>query len=320
MFQVIHSSISPFPVTDPPRPDRRRPRARILGLAAPLVAAAALFLVAIANVQVARGRDAVEVQLAKAREATARVPLDLTIGDPRALAGDLDILQKSSARAHRGSAGLLWTVAGHANLNGGSLRTVRQEARRSVVLAAAAGPLQGSLAPLTPLGDLPGSAPLSAAPGPGPDELDQLDDLARGLNRYATAAIRVDDPSAPALERAALAAGLLPSLAGAEQPRTWTVCRTEPGPCTSVTVSSGRLGPTETTNPDPRTRDLLVLGVDPDDVFGPVTARQQRRWDASTMFALLYHLGPASISVHSVVGVEQAAIEQLAGRSGGAGR
>jgi hypothetical protein len=296
----------------------RAPRgARIRSLGAPLVvlAAAGLLLIGVANVEVARGRDAVELQLAQARAATARVPLQLTAGDTTALATSLATLERSSAAADHASAGLLWAVAGHANLNAGALRAVRQNARSSATLGEAAAVLRGSLAPLMPERGAASTAPAADAIGPG--RLDQLDDLARGLSGYATAAIRVDDPSAPALERAALAAGLLSNLAGAQQPRTWTFCGTQAGPCTEVTVRSGRLGPITSSadgpdRSDPKPSDLLVVGAGPDDVFGPPTRRKGGQWDAASMFGVLYHLGPASITARSVVGVEQQALEELA--------
>jgi hypothetical protein len=302
-------------------------RSRVVGLGAPLMvlAAAALFVIAVANVQVARGRNAVELHLDEANAAATAVPEHLASVDIEALSLDLDRLDSSSALAERGSSGFLWAVAGRANPGGGWLRTLRRQARDSVTLAAAATPLRASLTPLT--GSDERRTAVSGNPndpaGPvGPDELGQLDDLARGLSRYASAARAVNDPSAPALGRAALAAGLLPTLAGAEQPRTWTICRTETGPCQSATVTVGRLGPADSTagntagstagRVNPRTRDLLVIGLDPDDVFRPAAAGQPRHWDVPTMFGLLDDLGPVPITVHSVVRVEQQAIDQLA--------
>jgi hypothetical protein len=306
---------------DPAESGRAPHRARVLGLGAPLVvlAAAGLLLIGVANVEVARGRDAVELQLAEARAATARVPQQLASGDTAGLATSLATLDRSSASADHGSAGFLWAVAGRANLNGGALRAVRRNAHSSATLAVAAAALHRSLAPLGPLRPLDSAASSApAADSTDPGRLDQLDDLARGLSGYATAAIRVDDPSAPALKRAALAAGLLPNLAGAEQPRTWTFCGRQAGPCTEVTIDSGRLGPLTISadgpdRSDPTPSDLLVIGAGPDDVFGPSTGRQGGRWDVPSMFGLLYHLGEASITVHSVVGVEQQALDQLTG-------
>jgi hypothetical protein len=321
MISVSRASLSNLPVADPASRAPGATRARTFRLGAPLVVltAAALLLVGTANVEAARGREAVERQLHEAHASAARIPQQLATGNTEALAADLDALSRSSRQAQRGSGGLLWAVASGADPTGRSVNAPRHEARRIALLATAAEELRRSLTPLEPLDqDVPEPiAGTDAGTGgaiTGADELDQLDDLARGLSRYAAAALRVDDPSAPALERAALAASLLPTLAGAEQPRTWTICRNRVGPCTRVTITSSRLGQLSKASgpPDSRGADLTLLGVGPDDVFAPAAGGQTRRWSARVLFGLLYRLGGPSITLSSVVAVEQHALDQLA--------
>jgi len=288
-------------------------------IAAPLMvlSAVALLLVGVANVQVARDRDAVDQDLATARVAASRVAEHLSSADVDALGADLDLLARSGIEAQTDSRGIGWAVADRADLGGGQIRALRRDVAQIAALAAEAGPLRKELAPLISA-DMAGASMI----GPeGPNGLNALDDLARGLNRYATAAERGADPSAAVMGRAALAAGVLPTLAGAEGPRIWTVCQAISGPCLQVRVADARPG-TPVPSPAPGTAsppgrrwaagvDLLVVGVDPSSLF-----KQRGSFDTAAVFDLLYHLdqdpgsGPA-VTVRSAVDLEQQAIDLL---------
>jgi hypothetical protein len=308
------------PVTagsDHPEPGRRRVRR----IAAPAVvlSAVALLLIGIANVQVARERDPVEQQLATARAAAARVPEHLAAGDGNAVAADLDLLIRSAGRAHARSNGLSWRLAARADLNGTQVGAVRRDTARAAALAAAGTPLRTALRPISADSDTRTLADLDEV-----NALNDLDDLARGLSRYAEAARRGVDPAAAELERAALAAGLLPALAGSEEPRTWTVCRAATGPCRRTTVTAADAAasvpvpPPGTATPPGRHWvagvDLLVVGTDSRVLFPRPGA-----WDAAAAFHLLYHLEPGIkvplITVRSAVGTEQQAIDGLSHRN-----
>jgi hypothetical protein len=289
-------------------------------IAAPCVVLCALVLlvVAVADVQVARDRNAVDRDLATARVAAARVAEHLIAGDVEALGRDLSLLARSGQAARSGSVGFGWTIADRADLIGGHVRILRRDTARIATLAAAAGPLRDSLSPLLPPGAAGTDSPAMTGPE-GPTGLFALDDLARGLNRYATAAERSVDPSAPVMGRAALATGLLPALAGAEGPRTWTVCRAAAGPCHSITVTDARSSDPVASRPAAGD-DVLVIGVEPGALF------QTGSFDAAAIFNLLFHLGsesPAellgsptarsgpSVTIGSVVATEQQAITAL---------
>jgi hypothetical protein len=295
-------------------------------IAAPAVvlSAGALLLVGIANVQVARERSTVERQLATARRAAARVPEHLASRDGNAVATDLDLLIRSAGSAHAGSNGLSWRLASRADLNGTEVRAVRRGTEQAATLAAAAVQLRTALGPLTAGSDTQTLDRPDAA-----NALNDLDDLARGLSRYAEAARHGVDPATPALERAAVAAGLLPVLAGSEGPRTWTVCRAATGPCRRTTVTAAEAGlsaavtrPGTGTTPGAATppgrpeaggADLLVVGMDPSALFA-----RPGKWDAAAVFHLLYHLDPGLkvplVTVRSAVGPEQQAIDGLSRR------
>jgi hypothetical protein len=282
-----------------------------------VLSAVGLLLVGVANVQVARERDAVDRNLATARVAASRVVEHLSTADVDALDADLDLLARSGIEAQTGSGGIGWAVADRADLGGGQIRTLRREITRISALASEAGPLRSELAPLR------STDPASTSTiGPeGPNGLNALDDLARGLNRYATAAERGADPSAAVMGRAALAAGVMPTLAGAEGPRIWTVCQATTGPCLQVRVADARPGK-PTPSPAPGTAsppgrrwaagvDLLVIGVDPSSLF-----KQRGSLDTAAVFNLLYHLGRVqgsgpAVTVRSAVDLEQQAIDQL---------
>jgi hypothetical protein len=300
-----------------PDPGRRHLVRRI---AAPAVVlgAGALLLVGIANVQVARERSTVERQLATARVAAARVPEHLAAGDGNAVTADLDLLIRAAGRAQAGSNGLSWRLAARADLNGTEVRAVRRDAGRAATLASAAVLLRTALRPL--------SADSDTRTLDNPDEanpLNDLDDLARGLNRYAEAARRSADPATPELERAAVAAGLLPVLAGSEAPRHWMVCRAATGPCRLTTVDAAEAGASAAVDPPgaatPPGRhwvagvDLLVVGMDSRALFA-----RPGKWDAAAAFHLLYHLDPGTkvplVTVRSAVGTEQQAIDGLSHR------
>jgi hypothetical protein len=287
-------------------------------MAAPIVVLAALALlgIAVANVQVARERDGVARDLATARVAAARVADHLTT-DVDALEADLDLLMRSGNRARAGSTGPGWAVADRADLGRGQVRTLRRDITRIGPLVDAAAPLREALSPL--LG--PGTEGASMTGPEGPSGLNALDDLARGLSRYATAAERAADPNAAALARAALAAGMLPALAGGEGPRSWTVCREAAGPCFRVKVTEARSGtpvpsPARGTASPPGRRwaagvDVLVIGVEPDTLFRP-----GGRFDPAAAFALLLQLdrgrgAEPAVTMRSAVGPEQQAIDQL---------
>jgi len=273
--------------------------------------AIALLLVAAASLEVTRDRPGVERDLATARVAAARASDHLTGGDTGALDLDLDLLVRSAGRAQAGSDGLSWAVADRVELGGGPIRSTRRDAARIVQLADAAGPLRDSLAPLA----RSGTGPASIA---GPDGLTALDDLARAVSRYATAAERGADPSAAAINRAAVTAGMLPALAGGDGPRVWTVCPQATGPCERIKVIAGRSG-TPTPSPGLGTAsppgrrwaagvDVLVIGVEPGALFP-----EPGRFDPAAVFQLLLQADrDAAITVRSGVGAEQQAIDQLA--------
>ena len=287
---------------------------RILRLIGPLVvlAALALMIIAIANVQVARRRATVERELGLAHSASAALPRDLAAANPTAVTGDLRLLTQSSAAARRQSDGVLWELAGRVDPGGRQLAAIRRDVQHSATLAAAGDPLGRALAPLS---ENAGST------GTGPADLTALDDLARGLSTYTSAAFEVGDPSGPALARSTMAAGLLPDLLGAETSRSWTICRTTTGPCVSTTLTSGLLGPIAATPAGPtqtHDSDLLIVGLDPASLFtgstppgGPPALR------LPAVFALLCRLTPATggprLSVHSVVEQEQYTLSRLAG-------
>jgi len=286
--------------------------------------------VGLADRATARRRPTVESQLTLARSATARIPADLTSGDPEAVAADLDTLIRSAAAADRRSSGLAWRLAGWAGPQTGRIRDLRRAAVAGAELAAAAGPLRNSLTPLraVPTDRDSNTSTSTSTSTDQSGDLDELDDLARNLSQFAITALRRHDPAAPALERTAIAAGLLPTLAGAEAPRVWTICRNPGGPCRHATVSAGALGPVRRAEP-PRPGDLVVIGVDPAAVFG--ARRSPRHRPEATIFALLCGLGPdrardsrthrpasvrlrsgvESIRLRSGVRVEQHAIDQL---------
>ncbi len=282
-----------------------------------VLCAGTLVVVGVADVHVARDRSGVDRDLATARVAASRVEDHLATGDIQALGGDLKLLARSGTAARTGAVGVGWTVADRADLFGGQVRTLRRDTARIATLAAEARPLRDSLAPLL----APGTDTLAADPD-DPNELHALDTLARGLNRYATAAERSADPSAPAMRRAALAAGMLPTLAGSEGPRIWTVCQAATGPCFWTKVSSARAGtPVASVAPGtispPGRRwavgvDLLVIGVDLGTLF-----TQPGAFDAAAAFDLLYHLGSGegtakgTVTVRSAVPSEQQAIDRL---------
>jgi hypothetical protein len=278
--------------------------ARRIGAPFVVVCALALVVVGVADVQVARDRNTVDRDLATARVAADRVAEHLAGGDYEAVSSDLALLARSGTDAGVGSVGFGWTVADRSDLFGGQVRDLRREAARIATLAAQAGSLRAALTPLL-------------AGTPDRNRLDALDELARGLNRYATAAERAGDPSAPAIGRAALAAGMLPALAGAEGPRTWTVCRVATGPCFWINVTEARasapvaeVAPGTVSPPGRRWAagvDVMVVGVDPGALFPA-----NRAFDATAVFDLLYHAEPAT--VRSAVATEQQALDQLSHR------
>lgn len=301
---------------------------RFRRVVAPFVALSvvALLVTGVANLQVARDRNGVVRDLVTARGAAAGVAEHLTQPDIEALTGDLDLLAHSGANARSGSAGFGWAVAAQADLGGAQVRALRRDTARIAVLAAEAEALRDALAPLV----ASETAFTSEAVMSGPvraDGLHALDDLARGLNRYATAAERSDDPSAPVIGRAALVAGMLPALAGSEGPRVWTVCRVAAGPCTRVKVSDARTGtpmasavPGTTSPPGRRWAagvDVLVIGIDPGALF-----KQTGNFNAAGVFDLLYGLvapgtalasGP-SVTIRSAAVGEQQTIDRLSRR------
>jgi hypothetical protein len=280
----------------------------------------------VANVRVAHDRNAVERDLATARVAATRVSEHLAAGNIEALDADLELLARAGTQARAGSVGFRWAVADQADLvnrDGREIRGLRRDTVRIAALATAARSLRSELAPLQTRTDTPGTTGST---------LYALDDLARGLSRYATAARRATDPSAPTLEHAALAAGLLPTLAGEEGPRVWTVCRETTGPCGQIKVADGRseapvasAAPGTASPPGRRwgaATDVLVIGVHPDELF-----QHPGRFDAAAIFDLLYGLGSGAragdsevvrgprigppVTIRSVVGPEQLAINQL---------
>jgi hypothetical protein len=258
--------------------------------------AATLLVVGLADVQVAHRRSTVERSLATVRVAAARVPDHLAVGDGDAVRADLDLLIRSAKVTRAGSSGLGWAVADRTDLGGDRIAAVRRADRQASVLAAAAVRLRTELTPLTQ--------------DPAAVSLDDLDALARGLSRYATAARRSGDPSVVDLERAAAAAGLLPDLAGAEGPREWTVCRASSEACTRATVDAG-----STTDARPRSSgssgaDLLVVGRPARAIFPPAGG-----WNAASAFAMLYNLDARTVTVHSVIGTEQRTIDELSRRN-----
>lgn len=294
---------------------------------APLVvlSAAALLVIGAANVQVARERDGVDRDLATARTAASRVALHLSSGDLDALDGDLELLARSGTDAAHVSAGLDWAVADRAGLGPAQIHSLRRDTVRMAALATEAQALRDRLTPLVASGTVGASMT-----GPeGPNGLYALDDLARGLNDYATAAEQIADPSASVLGRAALTAGMLPGLAGADGPRNWTVCRAAGGPCVRVKVTDARSGtlrprsvpssaptsvPGRTSPPGRRPAmgvDLLVIGIAPATLFP-----QRGSFDTAAIFDLMYHLNrdprsrPAA-TIRSAIGTEQQAIDLL---------
>lgn len=293
-------------------------------LAAPalMLGTIALGLLALGQVEVAHERGAVELELAGARTAATLVATHLQTGDGEALGADLDRLTRSAEAAGSGSSGINWRMAAILGPHRDQIRALRRDAERVQTLAAAAGPLRDTLAPLV---TVPGATPSSAA---GVSRLYALDDLARSLSRYATAAGRSGDPSAAALEDSAVAAGLLPGLAGADGPRDWTVCRAAAGPCIRVSVTNARSGaPRVTENQGPVSPpgrrwsadlDLLVIGVDPGALF-----QTGGTLDAAAVFGVLSDLRPAdpagsgtgaeatSVTVRSAVPAEQLVIDRL---------
>jgi hypothetical protein len=295
--------------------------------AAPLVvlSAGALLVVGVANVQVARQRDDVDRDLAAARVAASRVAEHLSTGDLDALDGDLELLARAGVAAVNGSTGFGWAVADRADLGPAQVRSLRRDTARMAGLATEAVALRDRLTPLT----TPGPAGASMIGPEGPNGLYALDDLARGLNGYASAAERIDDPSAAVLGRSALAAGTLPGLAGADGPRIWTVCRVAGGPCVRVKVADARSGslvprpvpsavptsvPGSTSPPGRRPVmgvDVLVVGVDPVTLFP-----HHGGFDTAAIFDLLYHLNSAprsspTVTIRSAVDTEQQAIDLL---------
>ena len=286
---------------------------RILRFVGPLVVLAALVLmiIAIANVQVARRRTTVERELRTAHAAGAAVPNDLAAAHPAAVTTDLRALNESSAAARRESDGVLWELVSRVDPGGRQLAAIRRDVRHTATLSAAGGPLSRALAPLT---ENAGSADT------GPADLPALDDLARGLSTYTSAAFEVGDPSGPALARSTMAAGLLPDLLGAETSRTWTICRTTTGPCVSTTLTSGLLGPIAATPAGPtqtHDSDLLIVGLDPASLFAVGTTPGDRpALRLPAVFALLCRPAPATgaarLRIHSVVQQEQYTLRQLA--------
>jgi hypothetical protein len=264
-------------------------KARRIAASIVLLSIASLLIIAVANVQVSRQRNPVDADLLAARAAADRVAQALGTGDVDALGPDLDLLARAGSKARTGSTGFTWAVADRADV--GDVRALRRDTGRIATLAAAAPSLRVATAPLLTYDHA---------------ELYGLDDLARALNRYATAAERAADPAEAVLARAALAAGLLPALAGGDGTRTWTVCRRAAGPCSRIRV----MAPGTASPPGRRwadEEDLLVVGVDPKALFEPT-----RPFDPAAVFDLLLHLGRKSgVTVHSAVGTEQQAIEQL---------
>ncbi|HST84675.1 MAG TPA: hypothetical protein VLL08_23255 [Kineosporiaceae bacterium] len=294
-------------------------------IAAPfvVVCAVALVVVGVADVHVARDRNEVDRDVATARVAADRVADHLAGGDYEAVGNDLDLLARAGTNARSGSVGFGWTVADRSDLFGGQVRDLRREAARIATLAAQAGPLRAALAPLltnTAASETAASgttASGTAISGATASGLYALDDLARGLSRYATAAERGGDPSAPAIGRAALVAGMLPALAGADGPRTWTICRVAAGPCFWINVTDARssapmaeVAPGTVSPPGRRWAagvDVMVVGVDPSAIFTP-----NGSFDAAAVFDLLYHVDSAT--VRSAVASEQQAIDRLSHR------
>jgi hypothetical protein len=260
-------------------------------IAGPIVvlSTAALLTVAVAGVQVTRNRNPVDQDLLAARAAADRVAQALGTGDVDTLGPDLELLASAGSKARTGSTGFTWAVADRADVGG--VRALRRDAGRIATLAAAAPSLRVATTPLL----------MSDSAG-----LYDLDDLARALNRYATAAERAGDPSEAVLARAALAAGMLPALAGGDGARTWTVCREAAGPCSRIRV----MAPGTASPPGRRWAtgtDVLVVGIDPKALFEPA-----RTFDPAAVFDLLLRLGRnTGVTVQSAVGTEQQAIDRL---------
>ena len=312
----------------PHYPEAKSFNHRRLGGSAVILIALTLLVVGVANVQVARQRSTVEAGLATARVAASRIPDHLAAGDGDAVRADLDLLVRSANVARAGSSGFSWAVADRADLNGAQVRAVRRDSRRASELAGAAVRLKAALGPLTGTVSSDPTRGTSAPDGPAGaadlQALDDLDGLARGLSRYATAARRSGDPSAADLDRAAVAAGLLPGLAGADGPRSWTVCRVATGPCRRITLSAATVSAaTSVARPGSATppgrhwvagEDLLVVGL-PGRALFPDTGA----WNAAPAFTLLYNLAPGrgtpTVTVRSSIDSEQLAIDHLSHRA-----
>lgn len=327
-LSVNDGAVSTSATIGPDYPQARGLNHRRRAGSAVILIALALLVVGVANVQVARQRSTVETSLATARVAAARIPDHLAAGDGDAVRADLRLLIHSAQVAQAESGGLSWPVADRADLNGAQVKAVRRDSRRASALAAAAVRLEAALGPLTSAASSDPTRGTSAPDGPAGaadlQALDDLDELARGLSRYATAARRSGDPSTADLDRAAVAAGLLPSLAGGDGPRSWTVCPVATGPCRRTTISAATVGtattvgrPGSATPPGRRWvagEDLLVVGVQGRALFPHTGA-----WNATPAFTLLYNLGSGvaapTVTVRSSIGPEQLAIDHLSHRS-----
>jgi hypothetical protein len=308
-----------FVVVAPARPrgsGGTRRACALVALAGTLVAG---LLATAADVRVGRERPAVTQDLAAARAAATVVAARLSDATgsgttrPRGAgkAGSagcpepcrdsarpaLEALGRAGSRAARNAGRLRWQVASWTGADPGAVSAVRREARRAGTLAEAARQLTAVLGPLED-GRGDGAA---------------LDDLARGLSRYTSAAERAGAPGQDDLERASVAAGLLTGLSGADRPRTWLLCSPSRR-CSRLRVDGGEVTRRREGELTSSPHDLVVR-VDSslsseEMLFGAPEPVARQRFDARAVYRLLLER-PGTVT--SALPEEQIALRRLGG-------
>lgn len=154
--------------------------------------------------------------------------------NPTHLVDLLARLRTTDAAVSRVASGRAWQLA-TATTRRNSLAETSDRVKGLALLANAAGPLGESL---------------SALAQPTGSDPDQLDALARDLNRFASVSLRAQQlgtypaPSGTAgtpFEQLATAAAVLPTMAGSETRRYWVVCPTATSSCTRFAVQGGKV-------------------------------------------------------------------------------